>query len=239
MQDSSYGVPIGTVIAWPLETDPLGLHNDHWLECNGQEVNKSKYPRLAELMSNVPDYRGMFLRGLGKTKTNDPYYGTVDHAADSLGVVQGDSARELDGGPGFLAYGGITGGTDGGTGHPPESSLGGKLQPFWHPDDAEYGFSYAPPVSNYSNGFYETNALDGNWYSALTKHEYIPHVSKTNVAGFGDVVTDITFDVQEIHPKLTFFQSSGRMYFDVSRVWPVSHEFRPINTAVRYMIKAK
>ncbi len=49
------------VIAWTLATNP----SDNYLECNGQSIDSTKYPKLYELMHNVPDYRGMFLRGLG------------------------------------------------------------------------------------------------------------------------------------------------------------------------------
>ena len=49
------------VVAWTLNTNP----SDNYLECNGQAVDGNKYPKLYALMHNVPDYRGMFLRGLG------------------------------------------------------------------------------------------------------------------------------------------------------------------------------
>ena len=46
-------------------------------------------------MSNVPDYRGMFLRGHGSQTFNTQGYGNVNHASEELGVIQGDSIREL------------------------------------------------------------------------------------------------------------------------------------------------
>ncbi|MDY3873891.1 MAG: phage tail protein [Megamonas funiformis] len=49
------------VVAWTLSANP----SDNYLECNGQVVDSTKYPKLYQLMHNVPDYRGMFLRGLG------------------------------------------------------------------------------------------------------------------------------------------------------------------------------
>ena len=52
--------------------------SDNYLECNGQRVDKSKYPKLYALMHNVPDYRGVFLRGLGGNSA-------------TLGVLQGDA----------------------------------------------------------------------------------------------------------------------------------------------------
>lgn len=61
---SSGGVPVGTIIAWPVATNPEDM--DKWLECNGQTINPTVYPELAALIGgSVPDYRGLFLRGIG------------------------------------------------------------------------------------------------------------------------------------------------------------------------------
>lgn len=60
----SGGVPVGTIISWPVATDPEDM--DNWLECNGQSISQSAYPELFALMgANVPDLRGLFLRGHG------------------------------------------------------------------------------------------------------------------------------------------------------------------------------
>ena len=48
------------VVAWTLSVNP----SDNYLECNGQAVDSSKYPKLYALMHNTPDYRGVFLRGI-------------------------------------------------------------------------------------------------------------------------------------------------------------------------------
>lgn len=58
---SGDSLEVGMVIAWTLATNP----SDNYLECNGQSIDSTKYPKLYQLMHNVPDYRGMFLRGLG------------------------------------------------------------------------------------------------------------------------------------------------------------------------------
>ena len=205
MQDSSYGVPIGTVIAWPLETAPLGLHEDHWLECNGQPVDSSKYPRLAELMSNVPDYTGMFLRGRGGD-------------ADSLGVKQGDTSRELIGTIGAQQFS-----STGGPG------AGDTNNPFYI---ATHYYVASFPNINTSAGvnIYGSTSYQGDWYNALTKYEY--SISGSKDEGYSLIKT-------EVHPPLNFDRDAGWENFDVSRVWPTSKEFRPVNKAVRYMIKAK
>ena len=74
--NSTDGLEIGMVVAWTLSANP----SDNYLECNGQAVDSTKYPKLYALMHNVPDYRGMFLRGLGGNSAN-------------LGIFQGDAIR--------------------------------------------------------------------------------------------------------------------------------------------------
>ena len=73
------------VVAWTLSANP----SDNYLECNGQVVDSTKYPKLYALMHNVPDYRGMFLRGLGGNSA-------------SLGVTQGDAIRNIIGTSGYF-----------------------------------------------------------------------------------------------------------------------------------------
>jgi len=68
------------VVAWTLSSNP----SDSYLECNGQAVDSTKYPKLYTLMRKVPDYRGMFLRGLGGNSA-------------ALGVYQGDATRNFSG----------------------------------------------------------------------------------------------------------------------------------------------
>lgn len=60
----SGGVPVGTIISWPVSQNPEDM--DNWLECNGQSISRSVYPELYALLgANVPDLRGLFLRGHG------------------------------------------------------------------------------------------------------------------------------------------------------------------------------
>ncbi len=73
-------LPVGSIITWALEINP----DDNYLECNGQVVDGNKYPKLYALMHNVPDYRGVFLRGLGGNSA-------------SLGELQGDAIRNITG----------------------------------------------------------------------------------------------------------------------------------------------
>ncbi|WP_455781596.1 phage tail protein [Megamonas funiformis] len=74
------GLEVGIVVAWTLSVNP----SDNYLECNGQAVDSTKYPKLYELMHNTPDYRGVFLRGLGGNSA-------------TLGELQGDAIRNITG----------------------------------------------------------------------------------------------------------------------------------------------
>ena len=85
------GLEIGMVVAWTLSVNP----SDNYLECNGQVVDSTKYPKLYALMHNTPDYRGVFLRGLGSVTSN--HYGTVTHTSSNLGELQGDAIRNITG----------------------------------------------------------------------------------------------------------------------------------------------
>ena len=52
----------------------------------------ASYPELyAVVGSQVPDYRGMFLRGYGSQYSS--HYGSVYHSSGSLGAMQGDTIR--------------------------------------------------------------------------------------------------------------------------------------------------
>ncbi len=79
------------VVIWTLAANP----SDNYLECNGQAVDSTKYPKLYALMHNTPDYRGVFLRGLGSVISN--HYGTVTHTSSNLGELQGDAIRNITG----------------------------------------------------------------------------------------------------------------------------------------------
>jgi len=85
--------PVGTIIIWPFSTLPT---DGKWLECNGQAINASLYPKLAAMTSYTPNYQGVFLRGLGSQAYADGY-GNVLHSSNSLGALQGDSIRNLTG----------------------------------------------------------------------------------------------------------------------------------------------
>lgn len=80
-------IPVGTIIAWPVAQNPADWQNSdgsyNWLECNGQSISKTVYPELFALMGGqVPDLRGLFLRGHGGNSA-------------ALGVTQGHAMRDI------------------------------------------------------------------------------------------------------------------------------------------------
>ena len=66
----SDGVPVGTIVMYPVSSIPAG-----WFECNGQEVSKTSYAALFNVIGTrygtatntlnfkLPDLRGEFIRG--------------------------------------------------------------------------------------------------------------------------------------------------------------------------------
>lgn len=160
-------------------------------------------------MSNVPDYRGVFLRGAGSQNVDG-----VTHSSSSVGTKQGDSSREMDGRLGaYVSAAPLNGAGDGGTQHPAGSHLSGN-QPFW------------------LGQYYDYYHLDmGNaWTTNYPRFRYTLNGSKD--AGY-------TLDERVEYPPNTYQGRGVDLEFDVSRVWPVSNEFRPANVAVKYYIKAR
>lgn len=92
-ENQASGVPVGTVITWASANNPN--ENGTWLECNGQSC--TAYPELVKVLGSdsVPDYRGVFLRGLGSVTST--HYGNVQHQSETLGILQGDSIRNITG----------------------------------------------------------------------------------------------------------------------------------------------
>ena len=92
VQSVGSSIPVGTVITWPSSSWPPDA--DNWLECNVQAINSTVYPELVALVgSRVPDYRGIFLRGLGSQTST--HYGNVTHSSAALGQLQGDGIRTI------------------------------------------------------------------------------------------------------------------------------------------------
>jgi hypothetical protein len=134
----------------------------------------ASYPELSSAIggtSAVPDLRGLFLRGYGSqshAQNNGSTVGVTStlHASGSLGAVQGDAIRNIDG-------------------------------------------TFPIETENYQQDW---NAISGAFF----------------IMEFGRTYDGESGDNEEEH---TFG-------FDASRVVPTATENRPVNTAVRYLIRA-
>lgn len=82
-------IPIGSVLAFGANALPT--MDGSWLECNGQWVNPAQYPQLAAIMSNTPNYQGVFMRGNGNQSVSG-----VNYASGNLYSPQGDTVRQVD-----------------------------------------------------------------------------------------------------------------------------------------------
>lgn len=96
------GVPVGTIAIWGASKFP-----DEWLELNGSTFDKNKYPELAKLFPSgyLPDFRGVFLRGLDRNRGLDSESGRglLSFQNDAMqriyGEMRTDGASTLATGP--------------------------------------------------------------------------------------------------------------------------------------------
>ncbi|MEH4714360.1 shufflon system plasmid conjugative transfer pilus tip adhesin PilV [Enterobacter ludwigii] len=81
----SSGVPVGTIAIWGSTAIPAG-----WLECNGQVFSTTAFSELASYYPSgrVPDFRGVFLRGLDRGLGRDP------DSSRSLLSIQADEFKK-------------------------------------------------------------------------------------------------------------------------------------------------
>ncbi len=89
-------IPVGSVVACALLSDPIG-----WFICDGRAVSRQYYPDLfaaigdtygagdGVLTFNIPDYRGAFLRGAG---THAAPYG--DYVGNDVGNTPQEHAMQ-------------------------------------------------------------------------------------------------------------------------------------------------
>jgi hypothetical protein len=106
---NAVGIPAGTVVAFAGTTVPTG-----WLLCNGSSVSRTTYSALFNAIGtawgsassttfNVPDMRGVFLRGVDDSKGRDAdkttrtASNTGGNAGNTVGSYQGDAIRNITG----------------------------------------------------------------------------------------------------------------------------------------------
>ena len=144
-ENQASGVPVGTVITWASANNPN--ENGTWLECNGQSC--AAYPELVKVLGSdtVPDYRGVFLRGLGSVTST--HYGTVRHQSNGLGELQGDAIRNIYGMvSGMDVYNDTWLGAFYDPGTRDGKGLPGSYQPRKFCDDFSFDASRVVPIAN-------------------------------------------------------------------------------------------
>ena len=93
--------PVGSIVMWPSATVPSG-----WLHCNGQSVSRNTYQDLFNVIGDdygaddanhfdVPDMRGLFVRGWANGESEDPDRASRTNrgdgtTGDNVGTKQGD-----------------------------------------------------------------------------------------------------------------------------------------------------
>ncbi|OOQ59954.1 phage tail protein [Mucilaginibacter pedocola] len=105
-----YNVPVGTIMPFMgNSTKMAGLAASGWLHCNGDQVNKDQYAALFDMIEyscggsgvnfNLPDLRGMFVRGVSAGSGRDTdagsrrKQGTNDTVGDVPTSWQGDEFK--------------------------------------------------------------------------------------------------------------------------------------------------
>ena len=251
------GVPIGSIVAWGVDSNP-NYDGGTYLECDGSTFDTNKYKRLYEVLgtNKLPNYQGMFLRGAGSqsySQVNGDYFVSspmgepnepIIHnnktaieykSAEKVGEIQGDSFRPLlFNTPNMLMS-------------KPE------IDEYYSTLALTYaGNQYYPFKDSY--GTYWTSAFvsSGNKSNVETrlfnftkpKHfKYEPQFStfSTEEGSIRYVSGLVEKEVEIESGDEGYFEDYYKAVINNSARWslPVSNEIRPVNVAVKFMIKAK
>jgi len=248
------GVPIGSIVAWGTDTNP-SYDGGTYLECDGSTFDRNKYKRLYEVLGTdkLPNYQGMFLRGAGSQSyaqvngygfdSNNPSVWTggnktsTTYSSGNVGEVQGDSLRRFT-----QEYNGTVAQKDAVDvlfSHYIGSNRNGTKN--YLVDDPEAVKGYVP--SWISIGGRE-DYFEDYIFNGTPKHYRIQKHFSTFTTEDGRTIRYLS-DVDEIETpiestegyKEKFYFLSG--YGDTAAVFPTANEIRPVNVAVKFMIKAK
>ena len=79
-------IPVGVPLPWPKDAPPFG-----WLECNGSAFDTNKFPALASAYptGNLPDLRGVFIRGKDSGRGLDPNRPILSYQDDAIRNIWG------------------------------------------------------------------------------------------------------------------------------------------------------
>ena len=249
-------------MVWPTANIPT-YGRGVWLECNGQSFSRTQFPQLYETLgtTRVPDYQGVFLRGYGTknhSKRNDDYNGisNTSHRSGAIGEVQGDTGRR------FVAYIGHPTGLGSGYdadewGYRSSGTVAIEngaviTRDPWDMGNGNssgvvYGVASTPIIYNQVSPT-STNSTHSTWGDALVKYRYTMSCSGGGGSGGDDDGgdggdggggTSCTLQEEQIDPVIPFESQGEDIIIDTELKWPIGNEFRPVNVAVKFMIKAK
>ena len=250
------GVPIGSIIAWGVDSNP-SYDGGTYLECDGSTFDRNKFKRLYEVLGTdkLPNYQGMFLRGAGSQSyaqvngydfdTNNPKVWTggattsTTYKSENIGEIQGDSMRRFtQESPRFLML---------------RSSLYDIYSTFINSRMNDFGgyeedylgvlknIGYMPSWGTITGG---KDGYFGDYiFNGKPKHyRYRPVMSTfTTESGTINYVSGLEEYTTEIEGDEGYRDEwyTVRTYGDTMAALPTANEIRPVNVAVKFMIKAK
>ena len=171
---------------------------------------------------------------------------STTYASGAVGAVQGDASRNIAIAP--ISANTWVSGIENGASHFFHDVS--PLAPFYAiprgVDSGDMRRRFSIPWVYYSNADYDnsfsiSSPSDILWRDALKKYRYTL-VSSSSTSGSGeDAVTTTTYSLveKEENPQLEFPTDINWMGLDLGLSWPVDNEFRPVNIAVRYFIRAR
>lgn len=250
------GVPIGSIVAWGTDSNP-NYDGGTYLECNGEEFDTNKFKRLYEVLgtNRKPNYQGMFLRGAGEqsySQINGDYFvsspmhavnnlyhraetATEYKSAEKVGEIQGDSFRPLI----FNTPSSLWSKSEVDEYYAPNlATVADRLHYYAFKDDNHTYWTSALAVSSLAD------SLVQRFVFTKPKHfKYEPQFSTFSteegsiryVSGLVEKEVEIE-DGNEGHYEDYYY---GAINNSVRWSLPVSNEIRPVNVAVKFMIKAK
>ena len=222
-------------MVWPTADIPT-YGRGVWLECNGQSFSRTQFPQLYETLgtTRVPDYQGMFLRGYGSqsySQDNGDAPSNTTYASGNIGQIQGDSIRHFSGiagsvgAQGDLGYGYFT---DESSFFDSVKKAGSEIAP---------AITYPSPWDTYRTLMPWEQGPNTDYSLQTSERPYYRYTLESSGGG-EDGEASYNLIEEEVHYD-TIPLGLYTTYIDSSLALPTSNEIRPVNVAVKFMIKAK
>ena len=247
-------MPVGGIIAWPKDSNPSTSSNI-WLECNGQSFDTDRFPKLYKVLGSnkTPNYQGMFLRGAGSqtySQVNGNMYNwdqnkltlgaktSTNHTSGAVGEIQGDGARKY-----FLGWqaGKMM------SFYPEGERTKNYYKSIYEDDKVTWIYAQFGDASYFRTGLYPVQKYDVPYGNVLNpikiKLPINPKHYKYRLTSSGgdnpsySLIEYTSEGESDEYITLDFFASEP--VADNADVLPMAGEFRPVNVAVKYYIRAK